>query len=61
MAKFKVVLEIELEADCPLTAAKTFKTWLEESADMIYIVQSEDGTIVSVDLNECFVTFFIKS
>lgn len=51
MSKFKVVLEIELDANSPLDAAKKFESWIRES-HMTYVVQDEQDNIYTVDLSE---------
>lgn len=52
MAKFKVSLEIELEADNPLEASKLCRQWAIEDP-MIYVTQNQEtGEIHTVDLAE---------
>ena len=53
MAIFNVALEIELEAETPLNAAKMMQSWLEDGTSWVYYVQnSETKEIFTVDLNE---------
>ncbi|MCJ7695352.1 MAG: hypothetical protein MUO40_07970 [Anaerolineaceae bacterium] len=54
MNHYKVVLEIEVNAESPLEAAKTLAGWCKTSGDgFIYIVQDDEtDQIVSVDLSE---------
>jgi hypothetical protein len=54
MAKFKVVHEIEVEANSPLQAAKTIQEWMDDADQKWqFYVQRENGKkIYSVDLNE---------
>ena len=49
--EYKVVLEIELSADCPLEAAKLAKEWCNDS-DLQFYVQGSDNVTYSVDLSE---------
>ena len=50
---FNIALEIEIDADTPLEAAKTLKEWMEDDTNFVYVVQnSETKEIVSVDLAE---------
>jgi hypothetical protein len=51
---YKVVYEIEVEANSPLEAAKQVAQWLkEEDTSAMYYVQAEDNNkVVSIDLNE---------
>ena len=54
MALYKVVWEIEIDADTPLAAAKEAQKWLQDKqSDWQFYVQ-EDGTheLFSVDLQE---------
>lgn len=55
MANFKVVWEIQLDANNALEAAKTAQSWIQEYGSQCqqYFVQNEETNIVhSVDLNE---------
>lgn len=59
MALYKVSLEIEIDADCPLNAAKLVNDMLDnhltdpEATGWQYYVQEEDSTeVFSVDLDE---------
>jgi hypothetical protein len=54
MANFKVVFEIDVEAENPLQAARTVQEWLQDSlSDWQYYVQERgDNKVVSVDLTE---------
>jgi hypothetical protein len=53
MPHYKVVLEIELEAETPLEAAKTLVEWLKDGSNHIYMVQDDDThELFSVDLDE---------
>ena len=54
MAKFKVLLELEVEGDNQLDAVQGFiNSFIEDSNQLIYIVQnSETKEIFSVDLDE---------
>jgi hypothetical protein len=54
MATFKVVWEIEVEAETPLKAAKKAEKWLRKpKMGWIYMVQEEnESDIYSVDLDE---------
>lgn len=51
---YKVVYEIEVEANSPLEAAKQVAQWLkEEDTSAMYYVQAEDeNKVVSIDLQE---------
>jgi len=48
---YKVVLEIEVEADTPLEAAKTVQSW-QQTDTFQYYTQDPTGHIHSVDLTE---------
>ena len=54
MANYRVVLEIEVNADTPLGAAKTVAGWLRTDDGYQYYVQEDKehgrGKIFSVDL-----------
>jgi len=53
MTHYKVTLEIEVNADSPLEAAKTVQGWLRSDDYQYYVQEDEvDGKIVSVDLTE---------
>jgi hypothetical protein len=54
MAKFKVVHEIEVEANSPLQAAKTIQEWMDDADQKWqFYVQRENGKkVYSVDLSE---------
>ena len=56
MKTYKVVWEMELNAENPLEAAKTALKWIEESSDESgahqFYVQDERGSLFSVDLDE---------
>jgi len=54
MANYKVVLEIEIDANSPLDAAKKVQEWLNEADQMwAFYVQEEDiKQVFSVDLSE---------
>ena len=48
---YKVVLELELNAESPLDAAKKAKEYAG-SLSLIYMVEDEDEIVYSVDLDE---------
>jgi hypothetical protein len=54
MANFKIVWEIELEAQTPLEAAKTAQEWIKEPLNnwQFYVQNEETKEISSVDLEE---------
>ena len=54
MKNFRVVLEIQVDANTPLDAAKKLQDWLHESDSnwQYYVQEDNDGTIHSIDLNE---------
>jgi len=53
MAHYKVVLEIEVDADSPLAAAQTVQSWLREGDFQYYVQEDEEnGKVFSVDLTE---------
>lgn len=53
METYRVVMEIEVEAESPLEAAKTIEGWIRESGEFQYYVQNEQTKeISSVDLSE---------
>ena len=53
MTNFKVVVEIELEAETALDAAKELKQWMDDGWDFqAYVQNSETDEVVSVDLQE---------
>ena len=51
MAK-RVSLEIEVDADSPLDAAKKVENWIRKEGGFQYYVQDEKDEIFSVDLSE---------
>jgi len=54
MKNYKVVYEIEIEAESPLEAAKQVAEWLKENdTSSMFYVQGEDETkVFSIDLQE---------
>lgn len=53
MSHYKIVLELELEADSPLEAAKLAQEWERDvNVDLQYWVQDNSETVYSVDLAE---------
>lgn len=54
MAKktFKVSMEIEVDAENPLDAAKKVEDWIQKDGGFQYYVQGENNEIFSVDLSE---------
>jgi len=55
MPHYKVVLEIEVDAENPLEASKTVQRWVkEDESNFQYYVQEDEPSaeIVSVDLTE---------
>ena len=53
MAEYRVSLEIEIEADSPLEAAKKLQKWIRDpQTNWQYYVQDEHNKIHSVDLEE---------
>lgn len=55
MKQYRVVMEIQIQAETPVEAAKTFEKWVKEGSRFIYYVQEDDEEvkeIVSVDLLE---------
>jgi hypothetical protein len=52
MAEFKVSLEIQLQAENPLEAAKLARQWAIEDPMQYYVQNDETGEIHSVDLAE---------
>lgn len=54
MKHYKIALEVELDAENPLEAAKTLERWCKETEDQyIYVVQDDEtDEIVTVDLTE---------
>jgi len=56
MANFKLVIEIELDAENPLDAAKEFKNWVKEEYDfqsyVFFFQNTETKELFSVDLSE---------
>lgn len=51
MATFKVVFEIEIEAESPFEGARTVQDWLLHNNWQFY-VQDDKGNVHSVDLQE---------
>jgi hypothetical protein len=51
---YKVVYEIEIEADSPLEAAKQVAEWLKENdtSSMFYVQAEDDNKVFSIDLEE---------
>jgi len=53
MPHYKVVLEIELDAENPLEAANILTEWVKDGDDFIYMVQDDETKeLFSVDLDE---------
>ena len=55
MAEFKVVWEIQLDAENPLDAAKKAQEWqkdYENEATQFYVQKDGEKEVFSVDLNE---------
>ena len=53
MAEYKLSLEMELEADSPLEAAKKLQAWIRKAdTNWQFYVQDEHNKIHSVDLEE---------
>jgi len=54
MANFKVVFEIEVDAETSLEAAKTVQDWLQDPSDnwQFYVMNEETKQVDSVDLDE---------
>ena len=52
MANFRVVLEIEVDASCPLTAAAEVQRWLRSDDWQFYVQNTDTKKIYSVDLCE---------
>jgi hypothetical protein len=54
MPNFKISLEIELDANSPLEAAKLFESWVQERGTnwQYYVQNDETNEIFSVDLQE---------
>lgn len=54
MTNFKISLEIELNANNPLDAAKTLLSWIKDDEEgLLYYVQNDETKeIFSVDLSE---------
>lgn len=53
MAHYKVALEIEVNADSPLEAAKTVEGWLRNGNYQYYVQEDEENAeVFSVDLTE---------
>ena len=53
---YKVVYEIEVEANSPLEAAKQVAEWLKDDDDdesaMFYVQAEDENKVVSIDLQE---------
>ena len=52
MPNYKVVFEIEVDADFPIEAAKKVQEWLRKDNWQWYIQNDETEEIFSVDLTE---------
>lgn len=54
MKNYKVVYEIEVEANSPLEAAKQVAEWLKENdtSSMFYVQAEDENEVVSIDLQE---------
>lgn len=52
MARFKIVWEIELEAESPLEAAKEAQRWTRHDDWQYYVQNTTSNEIFSVDLQE---------
>lgn len=56
MSEYKVVLEIEIEAESPIEAVKEIQEWLDEgNTKWQYYIQKDskkDDTVYSIDLSE---------
>lgn len=54
MKQNKVVLEIEVDGDTPLEAAKTLQEWLDDADTkwQFYVQAEGDNKVFSVDLSE---------
>ena len=54
MKTFRVVFEIEVQAETPLEAAKEVQDWLQNPNDnwQFYVQEDDDSTIYSIDLDE---------
>jgi len=54
MANYKVVFEIEVDAESPLEAAKTVQDWLQDPSDnwQFYVMNEDTQKVYSVDLDE---------
>jgi hypothetical protein len=52
MANFRVVLEIEVDASCPLVAAQEVQRWLRTDDWQYYVQNRESKQVFSVDLQE---------
>lgn len=52
MANYRLSLEIEIDANSPLDAAKKLQEWIKFGMDFQYYVQDEYNEIFSVDLEE---------
>lgn len=54
MAEFKVVMEIQVEAENPLEAARQVENWIKEEGEHFQYYVQEDGKeeIYSIDLEE---------
>ena len=52
MANYKIVWEIELEADNPLEAAKTAMEWIKDGSQQFYVQDTDTMKLSSVDLAE---------
>jgi hypothetical protein len=54
MAFYKVVHEIEVDADSPLEAAKTIQEWMDEADHkwQFYVQEEKSAELFSVDLEK---------
>ena len=52
MTEFKVSMEIQLQAENPLEAAKLARQWAIEDPMLYYVQNEESAEIFSVDLSE---------
>ena len=52
MPHYKIVLEIELDAENPREAANTLVEWIKDGGDFIYMVQNDETKeLFSVDMD----------
>lgn len=52
MKAYNVIMEIELDSDSPLEAAKTAETWLRDGGFQYYVQDVDSRELFSVDLSE---------